>query len=455
MARKVVNLGVAPHGIGGDDNRTAMTKINENFAELYAGGGGGGDGGFTGTAEDIKTLYESNSDTNALTNELLIKLQGIAAEATKNNTDAFLRNRANHTGEQSISTITGLRTELDNLALNSGGGGGGDISNKVDKVLGKSLLLDTEILRLAGMATGATKNQPDEYLLDRKNHFGGIAVADVEGLTPALTNLETSKLGEESLVHIRGESLVHPMSQKGVEDVVGNIRDVLELINNGDYEVGGGGSSPTQPEETRTVRNLVDYVNGQIKVCEFHSIPVCDLYRESGINFNNRNTYMMADNLHFKAIAYQKLAVQTTAFLKQYGGSLDLTGKTVGILGASWTVRPEATSVKDMWESELGVVTTNYGSAGAGFVRSSNRISLQSTAAASHDIYVLWCPSNDARDNAPIGEVDDTSNATQAGGMNIVISALYAKNPEAKILLLTSLKAFTAPYMYDPTVVRT
>lgn len=38
------------------------------------------------------------------------KLDGIAAEATANNTDAFLLARANHTGTQAASTITGLGT---------------------------------------------------------------------------------------------------------------------------------------------------------------------------------------------------------------------------------------------------------------------------------------------------------------------------------------------------------
>lgn len=41
------------------------------------------------------------------------KLAGIASGATANDTDANLLNRANHTGSQAISTITGLQDELD------------------------------------------------------------------------------------------------------------------------------------------------------------------------------------------------------------------------------------------------------------------------------------------------------------------------------------------------------
>ena len=41
------------------------------------------------------------------------KLAGIATGATKNQTDTYLRDRANHTGTQLISTVSGLQTALD------------------------------------------------------------------------------------------------------------------------------------------------------------------------------------------------------------------------------------------------------------------------------------------------------------------------------------------------------
>ena len=41
------------------------------------------------------------------------KLAGIASGATKNQTDTYLRDRANHTGTQLISTVSGLQTALD------------------------------------------------------------------------------------------------------------------------------------------------------------------------------------------------------------------------------------------------------------------------------------------------------------------------------------------------------
>lgn len=57
------------------------------------------------TASQIKVAYESNSDTNGFTNALLSKLNGIAASATANSSDAILLARANHTGTQAATTI--------------------------------------------------------------------------------------------------------------------------------------------------------------------------------------------------------------------------------------------------------------------------------------------------------------------------------------------------------------
>lgn len=64
------------------------------------------------TNAETKTAYEANSDTNALTDALLAKLNAIEAEATANSSDATLLARANHTGEQAQSTITGLVAAL-------------------------------------------------------------------------------------------------------------------------------------------------------------------------------------------------------------------------------------------------------------------------------------------------------------------------------------------------------
>jgi microcystin-dependent protein len=70
------------------------------------------------TAAEIKTAYESNVNTNAFTDAEQTKLVGIDSGATANSADAFLLARANHTGTQTLSTISdaGLLAAKDTIA---------------------------------------------------------------------------------------------------------------------------------------------------------------------------------------------------------------------------------------------------------------------------------------------------------------------------------------------------
>jgi len=76
------------------------------------------------------TLYSAASHTHAAATTSAAgfmspsdksKLDGIQAQATKNDTDANLKNRANHTGTQPISTISGLQGALDSKLDLAGG----------------------------------------------------------------------------------------------------------------------------------------------------------------------------------------------------------------------------------------------------------------------------------------------------------------------------------------------
>lgn len=120
--------------------------------------------------EDGKGLSESD-----FTNSLKDKLDGISTGATKNSPDDQLRNRATHTGEQPISSVTGLET-----ALNA----------KVDKVSGKGLSTEdftsAEKNKLSGVEEGATANQADSFLLNRANHSGTQNISTVTGLQSIL-----------------------------------------------------------------------------------------------------------------------------------------------------------------------------------------------------------------------------------------------------------------------------
>lgn len=131
----------------------------------------------TQTALDQKVDKESGKglSENDFTDADKEKLDGISPEATKNATDAQLRDRATHTGEQPISSVTGLQT-----ALNS----------KVDVVPGKGLSSEdftaADKTKLSGIQEGATANQTDSYLLNRVNHTGTQAISTVSGLQTAL-----------------------------------------------------------------------------------------------------------------------------------------------------------------------------------------------------------------------------------------------------------------------------
>lgn len=67
----------------------------------------------TGLSDKVDKVAGKQLSTEDYTTTEKSKLSGIASNATANDTDANLLNRANHTGSQAISTITGLQTELD------------------------------------------------------------------------------------------------------------------------------------------------------------------------------------------------------------------------------------------------------------------------------------------------------------------------------------------------------
>lgn len=158
---------------------------------------------------------------NDFTNAEKAKLEGIAAQATRNATDAQLRDRTTHTGAQAISTITGLQAALDARAPKENPTFTGTVSgiskamvglpnvdntadvdkpvstaqqaalaNKVDKVAGKGLSTEdftsAEKAKLEGVAAQATKNATDAQLRDRSTHTGTQAISTVAGLQGAL-----------------------------------------------------------------------------------------------------------------------------------------------------------------------------------------------------------------------------------------------------------------------------
>ncbi len=137
-------------------------------------------------------------------------------------------------------------------------------------------------------------------------------------------------------------------------------------------------------------------------------------------------------------------------------------GKSVAVFGGSFSIHKESDTAKDYWVRQLNLKLTNYGKGGAGFsnLTQSHNIQHEVDIACSedkpqYDIYLLWASTNDfTKANRYIGTPDDYTEAdgydttklnTQCGGINYCIKKIYAKNPKAKILFLTSTKCFRRP----------
>lgn len=134
-----------------------------------------------------------------------IKLDGIAIDATKNQTDATLKARANHTGTQSADTV------VDGVA------------NKVFTAAEKT--------KLGAVSANATQNSTDAQLRDRQTHLGFQPISSITGLQAALD----AKQAVTTFKTINGVSIVGtgdiPISGSGgiatVYDVAGKTGNVV------------------------------------------------------------------------------------------------------------------------------------------------------------------------------------------------------------------------------------
>lgn len=116
---------------------------------------------------------------NDYTNADMAKLAGVAEQATKNATDAALRDRASHTGAQAIGTVTGLQTALDGKAPSSH-------THSAATNAAAGFMSAADKAKLDGVAASATANATDEALRARASHTGTQSIATIEGLQLAL-----------------------------------------------------------------------------------------------------------------------------------------------------------------------------------------------------------------------------------------------------------------------------
>lgn len=104
------------------------------------------------TSAQVKASYESNADTNAFTDALLTKLNGISPGAGANQNDAFLLARANHTGTQLASTISNFGTSVLSTILTGFSILTGTQVIGTDTVLGAFGKLQKQIIDIATLA---------------------------------------------------------------------------------------------------------------------------------------------------------------------------------------------------------------------------------------------------------------------------------------------------------------
>lgn len=135
--------------------------------------------------------------TASFTSALETKLGGIATNATANQTDIYLLARANHSGTQAISTVTGLQSALD----------GKQPLNSILTGTEESFTT-TQKTKLDGIAAGATVNQTDAYLLDRTHHTGVQAMSTITGLADEFDTKQDVLVSGVTIKTINGTSIL-------------------------------------------------------------------------------------------------------------------------------------------------------------------------------------------------------------------------------------------------------
>lgn len=161
------------------------------------------------SAAQIKSSYESNPDTNALTNALLSKLNGIAAGATANAADSALRDRTTHTGEQAISTITGLQDALDGKVESSALSE--SIDDRVDALIQSSNSIQKTYddggnllsLEVIGLPDQSTCIEMQDDFLAGNTESGEIGTLNWESTVSSGTvGIESSQAGRPGIVRL-------------------------------------------------------------------------------------------------------------------------------------------------------------------------------------------------------------------------------------------------------------
>jgi hypothetical protein len=142
---------VSAHEGAADPHPQYLTSAEGNAAYApvaHVGAGGTAHANATGSVAGFMSAADKT------------KLDGVASGATANATDSSLRDRATHTGTQSLDTTTDSATRL--------------------------AMTSAERTKLSGIAAGATANATDSALRDRATHTGTQAASTISDFAEAV-----------------------------------------------------------------------------------------------------------------------------------------------------------------------------------------------------------------------------------------------------------------------------
>lgn len=160
------------------------------------------------TAAQVKTLYESNADTNAFTDSEKTKLAGIAAGATANtDTDTLAEGSTNlwfTVARVRATVLTGLSLATDAVIA---------ATDSVLVAMGKlQAQITTMRTKLDGIAPNATANQTDAYLLARANHTGTQASTTISDFAEAVQDVMGATLVQGTNVTITYDDVANTIT---------------------------------------------------------------------------------------------------------------------------------------------------------------------------------------------------------------------------------------------------
>jgi hypothetical protein len=160
------------------------------------------------TAAQVKTLYESNADTNAFTDTEKTKLGGIAPGATANtDTDTLAEGATNlwfTVARVRATVLAGLSLATDAVIA---------ATDTVLVAMGKlQAQITTMRTKLDGIAPNATANQTDAYLLARANHTGTQASTTISDFAEAVQDVMGATLVQGANVTITYDDVANTLT---------------------------------------------------------------------------------------------------------------------------------------------------------------------------------------------------------------------------------------------------